>query len=572
MDTTTIDKDMGMYGTSLPTDLSTATKEIISLRIENTDLKRTNDEQQEQIRIMKAREYGRSSEKRTVEDIRQGKLFDEAEVYSTPEKSAEAVETVRVTKTVYTRKKRGRTPISPKLARVEVVVDLGEDERNAVPEGYCLARIGEETSEQVHEIPQKYVVIKTIRPKYIVKPVTGNGQKKSDTPFRTLIAPVPARILPRSIATPSLLSSVLTGKFCDALPFYRQEKMFRRFGLEISRQDMANWTIAVAAKLEVLIDLMKAELLSAPFMHCDETYFQVMDEDGRANTTKSYMWVMTGGTEIVGTKPDDPEGDGPKSRRVVLYRYHPSREADFISKFLAQYTGFLQTDGYSGYNAIGEKEGIIHVACWAHARRRFVEAFEATMKKGSAGEAIEMIGRMYRHERNLRLKYFGDNGIGDPDAFIAERRTLVSPIVDELKAWLDAKSLEVLPKSALGTAISYTLDLWPRLIRYLDCPFLTPDNNEAERAIRPFTVGRNNWVLSGGPRGATASATIYSIIETLKLNGLEPYYALRHILTRLPLTPAEQVGDLLPWNLDSKDFYDLVVEDARISLDSTAIF
>ena len=572
MDTTTDAKDNEVCDKPLPLDLETATREILYLRVENATLKRTADEQREQIRIMKAREYGRSSEKRTVEDLRQGNLFDEAEAYSTPGKSEEAVETVRISKTVYTRKKRGRTPISPKLARVEVVVDLGEDERNSVPEGYCLTRIGEETSEQVHEIPQKYVVIKTVRPKYIVKPVSGNGLKKSDAPFRTLIAPVPARILPRSIATPSLLSSVLTGKFCDALPFYRQEKMFKRFGLEISRQDMANWTIAVAAKLEILIDLMKAELLSAPFLHCDETYFQVMDEAGRTNTTKSYMWVMTGGTEAIGTKRNDPEIGVPKSRRVVLYRYHPSREADFISNFLAQYTGFLQTDGYAGYNAIGEKKGIIHVACWAHARRRFVEAFEAAMKKGSAGDAIEMIGRMYRHERDLRQKYFGDNGTGDPDAFVAERRTLVNSILDELKDWLDAKSLEVLPKSALGNAISYTLDLWPRLIRYLDCPFLTPDNNEAERAIRPFTVGRNNWVVSGGPRGASASATIYSIIETLKLNGLEPYYALRHILTRLPVTPAERASDLLPWNLDSKDFYDLVVEDARISLDSTAIF
>jgi len=301
--------------------------------------------------------------------------------------------------------------------------------------------------------------------------------------------------------------------------------MFRRFGLETSRQDMANWTIAVVAKLEVLIGLMKAELLCAPFLHCDETYFQVMDEDGRANTTKSYMWVMTGGTEGTGPKSDDPGSVAPKSRRVVLYRYHPSREADFISRFLASYAGFLQTDGYAGYNAIEEKEGITHVACWAHARRRFVEAFEAAMRKGTAGEAIGMIGRMYRHERDLRMKYSGDNGIGDPEAFVAERRTLVCP-----------------------------------------------DNNEAERAIRPFTVGRNNWVVSGGPRGASAGATIYSMIETLKLNGLEPYYALRHILTRLPVTPAERVRDLLPWNLDSRDFYDLVVEDARISLDSTAIF
>jgi len=171
-----------------------------------------------------------------------------------------------------------------------------------------------------------------------------------------------------------------------------------------------------------------------------------------------------------------------------------------------------------------------------------------------------------------RGKYFGDAKSGDADAFAAERRELVLPILDQLKTWLEAKSTEVLPKSALGTAISYTLDLWPRLVRYLDCPQLTPDNNEAERAIRPFTVGRKNWVLSGGPRGAAASAVLYSLLETFKLNGLEPYYALRYILTKLPTTSLERIGDLLPWNIDPQDFYELVVEDARISLDSTAIF
>jgi len=556
MTTASNGNDMGAYGTSLPADLATATKEIISLRIENTDLKRITDEQREQIRIMKAREYGRSSEKRTVEDIRQGLLFDEAELHASAA-PVEAVETVRITKTVYTRRKRGRAPISPKLARVEVVVDLGEEERASVPHGYELVRIGEETSEQVHEIPQKYVVIKTVRPKYIVKPARGSGLATADDPVRILIAPVPARILPRSIATPSLLASVLTGKFCDALPFYRQEKMFLRFGLEISRQDMANWTIAVSEKLAGFMELLTAELLASPALHSDETYFQVMNEDERSNTTKSYMWVMTGESQ---------------NHHVVLYRYHATREADFISRFLASYTGFLQTDGYAGYNAIGEKAGIIHVACWAHARRYFVQAFEAALRKGSAGEAIKKIGMMYHYEKELREKYFGDGRTGDEDGFVAERRALVVPILEDLKAWLEARSQEVLPRSALGIAVSYTLDLWPRLIRYLDCPSLTPDNNEAERAIRPFTVGRKNWVLSGGPRGAAASAVLYSLIETFKSNGLEPYYALRYILTRLPTTPTERLGELLPWNIDPASFYDLVVEDARISLDSTGIF
>lgn len=550
--------DAGGHGSvpERPLDLESAIRQIAALQNEVSTLRQLTAQQQEEIRILKERQFGRKSEKLSAEDIKQGKLFNEAEMLSTSPLSEETYETVRIAKTVYTRRKRGRKALSAKLARVEVVVDIGEDEKKAVPEGYELVRIGEETSEQVHEIPQKYVVIRTVRPKYIVKPRAGSGMPKPADPPRIMIAPAPARLLPRSIATPSLLASVLVGKFCDALPFYRQERMFSRFGLEISRQDMANWAIAVAFRLAELIALMKHELLSGPFLHCDETFFQVMDEEGRKNTTQSYMWVLTGGA---GT------------HRVVLYRYNPTREADFISTFLASYEGFLQTDGYSGYLAIGEKVGIIHVACWAHARRRFVEAFKAANKKGVAGEAIALIGKMYAIERTLRQKYFGERGSRDANAFGMERKELVEPVLDDLKAWLDAKALEVLPKSALGTATSYTLDLWPRLKRYLDCPWLGPDNNEAERAIRPFTIGRNNWVLSGSPRGASASADLYSLVESIKLNGLDPYFTLRHILTRLPKTPPDRLADLLPWNIDPTTFHELTAEDARISLASIPI-
>jgi len=546
----------GCSNSPKPQDLESAMRQIAVLQSEVLVLRQLTAQQQEEIRILKERQFGRKSEKLNEEDIRQSKLFNEAEMLSSPPRGEESYETVRISKPVYTRRKRGRKPLSTQLARVEVVVDLGEDEKKAVPEGYELARIGEETSEQVHEIPQKYVVIRTVRPKYIVKPLAGSGMPKLADQPRIMIAPVPARILPRSIATPSLLASVLVGKFCDALPFYRQERMFSRFGLDISRQDMANWAIAVAFKLAAIIDLMKHELLSGPFLHCDETPFQVMDEEGRKNTTLSYMWVLTGGA---GT------------HRVVLFRYNPTREADFISTFLASYEGFLQTDGYSGYSAIGEKDGIIHVACWAHARRRFVEAFKAANKKGSAGEAIAFIGEMYRAERTLRGKFFGEQGSRDEAAFVKERKEIVVPVLADFKTWLDAKLLEVLPKSALGTAIAYTLDLWPRLIRYLDCPWLNPDNNEAERSIRPFTIGRNNWVVAGGPRGAGASADLYSLIETIKLNGLEPYFALRYILTRLPKTPPDKFADLLPWNIDPATFHELTAEDARISLASIPI-
>ena len=170
---------------------------------------------------------------------------------------------------------------------------------------------------------------------------------------------------------------------------------------------------------------------------------------------------------------------GAGAHRVVLFRYNPTWEADFIKTFLASFSGFMQTDGYAGYQAIGEKVGIIHVACWAHARRRFVEAFKAANRKGISDEAIVCIKEMCKTEGELREKHFAEQGSRDADALMMERKELVEPVLAELKAWLDAKVLEVLPGSALGIAISYTLDLWPRLIRYLDCQWSTPDNNEA---------------------------------------------------------------------------------------------
>jgi transposase len=515
------------------------------------ELERQNLLQAEEIRLMKLRKYGRSSEKLTGEDARQGLLFDEAELSSRNENESPAIEEVRITKTVYTRRKRGRKSLSPNLSRIDVVVDLSEEEKS-VGEGYDLVRIGEETSEQVHEVPQKYIVIRTIRPKYVVKAVDGREGEAG----RIKMASLPPRILPRSIATPSLLTAVLIGKFCDGLPFYRQEKVFARHGLEISRQDMANWAIAVAEKLEGLIQLMKAELLASPYLHCDETFFQVMDEPGRSNTTQSYMWVTTGGA---------------RDHRVALYQYSRTRNAAFIKDFLAEYRGYLQTDGYDGYTAIGEKEGIVHVGCWAHARRRFVDALKISQGQSSAAEMLALIRMLYDIEREQRTRFFGSGGSKDESAFLTARRDAVAPILTRIDAFLSAKAVDIPPQTALGKAITYTRDMWPRLVRYIECPYLTPDNNEAERAIRPFTIGRKNWVISGGPRGAFSSAVLYSIIETAKLCEVEPYYYLRHVLTRLPMTRSESLHSLLPWNIDIAAFGELTAEDARISLDSIPI-
>jgi transposase len=252
-------------------------------------------------------------------------------------------------------------------------------------------------------------------------------------------------------------------------------------------------------------------------------------------------------------------------------QYSRTRSSAFVKDFLASYHGYLQTDGYDGYTTIGEKDGIVHVGCWAHARRKFVEALKISQGESSAAEILTLIGALYDIKRELRMKFFREGGPANEAAFLRSRREAVTPILEKIEAYLTAKSIDVPPQTALGKAISYTREMWPRLIRYIECPYLTPDNNEAERAIRPFTIRRNNWVISGGPRGAFASATLYSFIETTKLCGLEPYYYLRYVLTKLPSTSTELLPRLLPWNVDTNAFGELTVEDARISLDSIPI-
>lgn len=534
-------------------------EKIARLEIELAAMRQLTLEQAEQLRILKAREYGRRSEKQgklSAEDIRQGLLFDEAELHALPPNAPPEMETVRVRKTVYQRRKKGRKPIDETLARVDVIVDLPSEMKQVEP-GFELIRIGEDTSEQIHEIPQRFLVIRTIRIKYVKRCI--KGSREDELSPEILCASLPQRILPRSIATPSLLAQVLTGKFCDGLPFYRQEKIFARHGLDISRQDMANWAIAVAKRLEPLLQLLKAALLAGSAINCDETWFQVLDEPGKTNSSKSYMWVVCGGAIL------------PGSPRVVLFRYSRTRQAAFISDFLEGYKGYLQTDGYDGYNNLASRPGVIHAGCWAHARRKFVEAHEAANGHGIAKDMIALIQQLYISESELRAKYFSQDTSPDLRAFRLERKRTVKPAIRAIKTWLDTYALEVLPSSALGKAIAYTISEWPKLLRYIFSPWLMPDNNVVERAIRPFTVGRKNWVLSGGPRGAFASADLYSLIETAKLNGLEPYYYMRYIMTRFPDLQPGEYESLLPWNINPEEFNVLITEDARLNLASVAL-
>lgn len=488
----------------------------------------------EEIRLLRAQRFGRKSEKivDSTTDIEQLPLFDEV---PTPIEQAEEAEEqeAEIIVPAHSRKKPGRKPLPENLPRVEVVHDLPA-EAKICGCGCVKSRIGEEVSEQLDVIPAKMQVIRHIRPKYACRRCEG----VEDSGPTVAIAPPPAQMIPKSMATAGLLAYVLTAKFVDALPFYRQEKIFSRHGVELRRATMCCWAMQVAQRCEPILELFREEVLAGPLIQADETTVQVLVEPGRAPTTTSYMWIFRGG-DI--THP------------TLVYQYHPTRAGSVAAEFLRGYQGCVQTDGYGGYDFLDHWPGVAHVGCWAHARRKFADVIKtlgpskSRKKTGLADQALEYVGKLYAIESKAR-----EDGL---DALELHQRRQVKalPLLTEFHDWLHERKKETPPKSLIGKAILYTLGQWDRLKRYVDDGRLPPDNNMAENAVRPFVIGRKNWLFSGVAEGAKASAALYSIIETAKANGLDPYWYLRALFDRLPLADSrDQLRALLPQYIDRK--------------------
>lgn len=463
----------------------------------------------EQLRLLKSRMFGRKSEK--MSQFQQELLFDEPE----SEKTEAATEAPVIEVPAHARKKSGRKPLPAELPRVEVIHDISEEKKKCEC-GTEKKVIGKEVSEQLDIIPAKIQVIRHIRLKYACRSCDGTEGSV------VTIAPVPEQIIPRSIATPGLLAHIFTAKFIDAVPFYRQEKQFERLGIELDRTNMSSWAMRVSEQCEPLMGMLKNEILSGPLINIDETTVQVMGEENRPDTSKSYMWVFRG---------------GPPGKTGLIFEYHPTRSGDVPKTFLGDYRGCVQTDGYAGYGFLDNS--MTHIGCWAHVRRKFFEVTQASKTTGSADVALSYIQKLYAIERTISsLPY---------DEIVKTRQEKSVPILNEFKTWLDKKAIQTPASGLLGKAVYYALSQWKRLVRYTNYGFVTPDNNLAENAIRPFVLGRKNWLFSGKPEGAHASATLYSLIETAKANNLEPYRYLSHLFNNLPQAyTAEEYKSLLP--------------------------
>lgn len=478
----------------------------------------------EQLNLALARRYAASSEKLSPDQIC---LFDEAELDSEVLDMVADADTLAdddaVTVAAHQRKKRGRKALPDHLPRVDVFHELAEDERRCDHDGRLLTEIGEVVSEQLDIVPATIRVLRHIRKKYAC-----------DCGQCIKTASLPAQPIPKSMASPGLLAHITVSKYQDALPLYRQETILQRIGVDIPRATLANWMIKAGGLVQPLINLMQDRLLSHDILQMDETTVQVLKESGKKAQSKSYLWLQRG---------------GPPEQPVVRYHYDPGRGAGVAKRLLAGFTGYLQTDGYDGYNAVVADNQLVHVGCMAHARRRFSEAVKAqgkSRKSGKAHRGLTLIQKLYRVEKQARTF--------SPEKRFEHRQRHAKPVLDEMRIWLDQSLPQVPPTSATGEASHYLHNEWKKLIRYLDDGRLAIDNNAAENAIRPFVVGRKNWLFSDSVKGVTASANLYSLIETAKANGLEPYLYLRYLFTELPKAETvDAIEALLPGNLDADE-------------------
>jgi transposase len=487
----------------------------------------------EQAVLARQRMFGASSEQLSA----QSRLFDEAEALAQSSTEAQDLAPIPAevlppaldagtdkpgVKPVVKPARGKRAPLPAQLERVDVVHDVPEAER-ICPCGTPMVEIGQDVSEQLDVVPMQVRVLRHIRKRYGC-PASAHAP---------ITAPLPPQPLPKSNASADFLAMLLAVKFVDGLPLARFEHVLSRHDVVVPRQTLARWVIGCSQLLQPLHNLMRDILLDGPLIYMDETVVQVLKEKGRSPTSQSYMWVQTGGP------PDKP---------VVLYDYDPSRSAKVPIRLLEGFKGYLMTDGYAGYNDIERTQGIERLACWAHVRRRFVDAVrvQSKGKRGKADEAVALIGKLYGIERE-----FKDASI---EARHLARQSRSVPVLAELQVWLQKTQPLVTPKSALGTALAYMGDLWSRLTVYTQRGDLPIDNNRCENAIRPFVVGRKAWLFSDTPAGAHSSAVIYSLVQTAKANGLEPYAWLRRVMRDLPAAKTvEEVEALLPWNLRIPD-------------------
>lgn len=474
--------------------------------------------------------YGQSSEKsRYIFDggNEQLSLFNEAETLSDGSNIPESDPTPELRK--QNKPKRTKDELAKTLPVKEVIIEIPEADRICNICGKKLRPIGKElVRREITVIPAQTFVTETWRVNYACDACEAESDEAN-----IVKAPVPEPVVKRGLASPSSIAHVLYQKFVNSMPFYRQEKDWKNWGVEISRATLANWVIyACEHWLLPLWLLLQTVLVQLPVVHADETVVQVLKEPGKTPQSESRMWVYCSGNT----------GDPP----IILYEYQPGRAGEYAAKFLSGFKGFLQTDGYAGYNKVPDAT---HCGCWAHLRRKFKDALPQTAKKdGKAAEGLAFCQKLFQLESE-----FKDLSAKDRQK---QRQERSKPVLDAFFAWVS--SVNPLKGSKLAEAITYATNQREPLSAFLLDGRIELSNNRAENAVRPFAIGRKNWLFSDTVRGARSSAVAYSIIETAKANGLNPFQYLLYLFTELPATLTKDsnadLSRFLPWSNQLPDF------------------
>jgi transposase len=486
--------------------------------------------------------FGRKSEKlhKIYSNVLQLSLFEEesdSEVQNKPEQDSATV------KVNSHKRRKKQTHLPDNLPVKEVRIVLSEEKKKCSTCEKPMEVIGDVTSEALEILPPKIVKIVYVRERYGCKNPKCSGV---DGP-QVKTAPVLPSILPKSKATESTFSYIISQKFLNAMPLYRISKDLKRYGVNIHRSTMARWVIKLAEACRGLYNLLKDEIRGGPLIHLDETKLQVLKEEGRKAEQLSYMWVMCG------TLP---------GKEAVLYHYSPTRSGSVVKELIVDYSGSIMTDNYGGYNFLDDRQGIEHLKCWAHARRYFHVILENKKKSintpttGITEKFLQWIQSFY-HLKKMMSEKEG-----------ARREVIKAKIKEEFKEYKSyLKDIQKRTPNtiALGKAINYNLKNLPGLEAALLYDDKVMDNNHAENLIRPFVVGRKNWLFSDSIAGAEATAILYSLSRTAMLHEINPFNYFHYIFKQIPLANTlEDLENLLPWNLKEKDINPKAREEKTI--------
>lgn len=478
------------------TTLSVLQRMNVTLNEKNTSLIDENTYLKEKLSILQLKHFGRKSEK--LMGLPGDQLvFNEIEALTAQE------EPEVITVAEHTKKARGKRSVLPDhLERRETIVDLSPEQK-VCPEQHPLTRIGEEVHEHMEMIPAQMFVVVTKRQKYACKTCEGSVKTAEALPT----------ILPKTNCGPGLLAYIIASKYCDHLPLYRLENIFSRIDVELSRQTLARWAVAAALKLTPVMNLLEEMLLESTYLQMDETRIQVIGEKKKSIESKKYVWTRR----------------RPGEHPIIIYDYDPSRGGEVPLRLLNDYHGVLQVDGYAGYDPVIEKQNLIRLGCMAHLRRYFYEVYKASKNhKNLANQVLQFIKKICAVEELARKNRLL------PDARKELRLKEAVPLLHALKLLIDESAPKYPSQSAIGKALTYATNQWAFILTYLSDGRLEIDNNGVENAIRPFVIGRKNWLFSATVEGAKASCIYYSLIQTAKENNIEPFGYLRDLFEKLP--------------------------------------